>query len=42
MNERADRRSDARERALYALYEASVKGIEPARCWLPRSSPPTS
>ena len=25
----ADRRSDARERALYALYEASVKGIEP-------------
>ncbi|MDF2733200.1 MAG: nusB [Desertimonas sp.] len=30
MNERADRRSDARERALYALYEASVKGIEPA------------
>ena len=30
MTERADRRSDARERALYALYEASVKGIEPA------------
>ncbi|HET9546984.1 MAG TPA: transcription antitermination factor NusB [Desertimonas sp.] len=30
MNARADRRSDARERALYALYEASVKGIEPA------------
>ena len=29
MNARADRRSDARERALYALYEASVKGIEP-------------
>ena len=32
MNERGtrhDRRSDARERALYALYEASVKGIEP-------------
>jgi transcription antitermination protein NusB len=26
---RHDRRSDARERALYALYEASVKGIEP-------------
>jgi transcription antitermination protein NusB len=29
MGTRADRRSDARERALYALYEASVKGIEP-------------
>jgi N utilization substance protein B len=29
MGERHDRRSDARERALYALYEASVKGIEP-------------
>jgi N utilization substance protein B len=30
MSARADRRSDARERALYALYEASVKGIEPS------------
>src|SRR5262245_9767353 len=28
--ERHDRRSDARERALYALYEAAVKEIEPA------------
>jgi transcription antitermination protein NusB len=29
MDQRPDRRSDARERALYVLYEASVKGIEP-------------
>jgi N utilization substance protein B len=28
--ERPDERSDARERALYLLYEAQAKGIEPA------------
>lgn len=30
MDVRPDRRSDARERALYVLYEAAVKGILPA------------
>lgn len=31
MGDRPDRRSDARERALYLLYEASVKGIAPGQ-----------
>lgn len=40
MSERHDRRSDARERALYALYEASVKGIEPSAVLAAQVVPP--
>ena len=40
MSARADRRSDARERALYALYEASVKGIEPTQVLSAQVVPP--
>ncbi len=40
MSERHDRRSDARERALYALYEASVKGIEPGAVLAAQVVPP--
>jgi N utilization substance protein B len=38
--ERHDRRSDARERALYALYEASVKEIEPSEVLAAQVIPP--
>lgn len=40
MESRPDRRSDARERALYVLYEASVKGIEPADVLAAQVVPP--
>jgi N utilization substance protein B len=40
MGDRHDRRSDARERALYALYEASVKGIEPSEVLAAQVIPP--
>ena len=37
---RHDRRSDARERALYALYEASLKEIEPGDVLAAQVIPP--
>jgi transcription antitermination protein NusB len=39
-SERHDRRSDARERALYALYEASLKEIEPGEVLAAQVIPP--